>query len=148
MLESSPRAASASEPARAAVGMGLLAAQDGPVRSVLRSAIDLLAAEIKAEGVMHSGTGSGTGRERGVVLVCGTAFIMSEVRAELGVVEPRDGDVLSTTGGYWWVWVYANVGTGGYRYIGVWIRAREGTNRCGYRPSWVRAGVDTGGCEY
>ena len=30
-----------------------------------------------------------------VVLICGTAFIMSAARAELGIVEPRDSEVLS-----------------------------------------------------
>ncbi len=29
-----------------------------------------------------------------VVIVCGTAFIMAEARAELGIVEPKDGDIL------------------------------------------------------
>lgn len=29
-----------------------------------------------------------------VVVVCGTAFIMAEARAELGIVEPKDGDIL------------------------------------------------------
>ena len=32
---------------------------------------------------------------RAVVVVCGTAFIMADARAALGVVEPRDGDFLS-----------------------------------------------------
>jgi hypothetical protein len=30
----------------------------------------------------------------GVILITGTAFIMSEARAALGVKEPRDGDIL------------------------------------------------------
>lgn len=30
----------------------------------------------------------------GIVLVCGTFFIMSEARASMGIVEPRDGDIL------------------------------------------------------
>ena len=30
-----------------------------------------------------------------VVIVCGTAFIMAETRAELGVIEPKDSDSLS-----------------------------------------------------
>jgi dihydrofolate synthase/folylpolyglutamate synthase len=33
--------------------------------------------------------------KRGVVVVCGTFFIMSEARAALGIVEPRDGDFLA-----------------------------------------------------
>ena len=32
---------------------------------------------------------------RPVVIVCGTAFIMAEARAALGIVEPKDGDTLS-----------------------------------------------------
>ena len=34
----------------------------------------------------------------GVVVVCGSAFIMAEARAELGIVEPKDGDLLSFGG--------------------------------------------------
>ena len=30
----------------------------------------------------------------GVVLICGTAFIMAEARAAVGIVEPKDGDIL------------------------------------------------------
>lgn len=38
----------------------------------------------------------GRGRAQGgLVVVCGTAFIMSAAREALGVVEPRDGDVLA-----------------------------------------------------
>jgi len=33
--------------------------------------------------------------KKGVVVVCGTFFIMSEARAALGIVEPRDGDFLA-----------------------------------------------------
>ena len=29
-----------------------------------------------------------------VVLICGTAFIMAEARAAVGIVEPKDGDIL------------------------------------------------------
>ena len=29
-----------------------------------------------------------------VVLICGTAFIMDEIRAALGIIEPKDGDIL------------------------------------------------------
>lgn len=53
---------------------------DGDIRSSLRKAI-LAAAP-----------------EDDVVLVCGTAFIMAEARAEIGIVEPKDGDILSETG--------------------------------------------------
>lgn len=55
---------------------------DGDIRSSLRKAILAAAAE----------------DDRGVVLVCGTAFIMAEARAEIGIVEPKDGDVLSEAG--------------------------------------------------
>lgn len=34
-----------------------------------------------------------------ILLVCGTAFIMAEVRAALGIVEPRDSSVLSQASG-------------------------------------------------
>lgn len=33
---------------------------------------------------------------RPVIVVCGSAFIMAEARAELGIREPRDGDILGT----------------------------------------------------
>jgi len=33
----------------------------------------------------------------GVVLVCGTTFIMARARAAVGIVEPRDSDVLIDT---------------------------------------------------
>lgn len=36
--------------------------------------------------------------ENSVVLIFGTAFIMSEARAELGIVEPRDSVFLNNTG--------------------------------------------------
>ena len=36
-----------------------------------------------------------------VVVVCGTAFIMAEARAELGIVEPKDGDILYNISGEW-----------------------------------------------
>jgi hypothetical protein len=35
-----------------------------------------------------------------VILVCGTAFIMAEARAEIGIEEPKDGDVLAAASGY------------------------------------------------
>ncbi len=31
-----------------------------------------------------------------VILVCGSAFVMSDARAELGVVEPYDGDIMGS----------------------------------------------------
>ena len=31
---------------------------------------------------------------REVVLICGSAFIMADARAAVGIVEPRDGDIL------------------------------------------------------
>ena len=34
-------------------------------------------------------------------VVCGTAFIMAEARAELGIVEPKDGDILYNISGEW-----------------------------------------------
>lgn len=33
-----------------------------------------------------------------VILVCGSAFVMSDARAELGVIEPYDGDIMGTGG--------------------------------------------------
>lgn len=35
--------------------------------------------------------------DQSIVIVCGTAFIMSQCRAELGIIEPRDGDILSSS---------------------------------------------------
>jgi hypothetical protein len=51
-------------------------------------------ARIVSKGAV-SAVGGGKGKPVPVVIVCGTAFIMSEARAELGVVEPRDGDSLA-----------------------------------------------------
>jgi hypothetical protein len=47
----------------------------------------LRAAVARAQAVVVGGG-------RAVVVVCGTAFIMSAVRQELGVIEPRDDHVL------------------------------------------------------
>lgn len=33
--------------------------------------------------------------EPDIILICGTAFIMSEARAALGIVEPRDAEVMA-----------------------------------------------------
>lgn len=33
----------------------------------------------------------------GVVIVCGTTFIMASARAAIGIMEPRDSDILSET---------------------------------------------------
>lgn len=32
-----------------------------------------------------------------LLLICGSAFIMAEARSALGIIEPRDGDILATT---------------------------------------------------
>jgi len=56
-----------------------LCTRDSPdVREALRAALDQAFRECK------------TVRTRPVVVVCGSAFIMADARAELGVVEPRD----------------------------------------------------------
>ena len=34
-----------------------------------------------------------------VVLVCGSTFIMAEIRAELGIIEPKDGDLFDSSDG-------------------------------------------------
>ena len=58
------------------------------MRSSVRRAIELVAAEAHLE--------SRNSRSKvPVVVVCGTAFIMAEARAELGVQEPRDSESLS-----------------------------------------------------
>jgi hypothetical protein len=36
--------------------------------------------------------------KRPVIVVCGSAFIMADARVELGIVEPRDGDIVGATG--------------------------------------------------
>lgn len=50
---------------------------DGNVREAVRQAINEAA------------------NENGIVVVCGTAFIMAEARYEMGIREPKDGDLLS-----------------------------------------------------
>jgi hypothetical protein len=50
---------------------------DGNIRQAVRCAINEAA------------------NENGIVVVCGTAFIMAEARYEIGIREPKDGDLLS-----------------------------------------------------
>ncbi|KAJ1442912.1 hypothetical protein B484DRAFT_45937 [Ochromonadaceae sp. CCMP2298] len=58
------------------------------IRQVTREAMQAAAVDAQAQGAQGG---------PGVVIVCGSAFIMAEVRAEIGVVEPKDGDVLFHT---------------------------------------------------
>ena len=60
------------------------------------------------EPIPRAVVGAGVGAElelntadaQAVVVVCGSAFIMAEVRAQLGVQEPRDGEVLEQLQAY------------------------------------------------
>ena len=61
------------------------------VRDGVRKAVELVAAEAH---LASPKSGSGMSKVP-VVVVCGTAFIMAEARAELGVQEPRDSESLS-----------------------------------------------------
>jgi len=54
--------------------------KDGNIREAVRFAINEAA------------------HENGIVVVCGTAFIMAEARYEIGIREPKDGDLLSNDG--------------------------------------------------
>lgn len=65
---------------------GLPAGGAPPVKSTGESIA--LAAELVEKEL------NGSSNDRGLVLVCGTAFIMADARAELGLQEPRDGDFL------------------------------------------------------
>ena len=86
---------------------------DGDIRSALRNAVHdavqehLLTDEFEQikyapsqSSSIHIAIRSGAdGYEptaRSVVLVCGSAFVMSEARVELGVVEPCDGDIFGS----------------------------------------------------
>jgi hypothetical protein len=77
---------------------------DGEVRQVVRQAID--------ESLQEKGYPVSTSseippivkvltnpvqdpEEHTVILICGTAFIMADARTEIGIDEPKDGDVLS-----------------------------------------------------
>lgn len=61
------------------------------VRDAVRTAVALVASESQINS-LESGSKIPS---KPVVVVCGTAFIMAEARAELGVQEPRDSDSLS-----------------------------------------------------
>jgi hypothetical protein len=70
---------------------GISAMTHSSVRDAVRSAVELTAAEAHLNPY-KSGSEKPTVP---VVVVCGTAFIMAEARAELGVQEPRDSESLS-----------------------------------------------------
>jgi hypothetical protein len=85
---------------------------DGEIRKVVRQAINdsLLEKGLSSSSVSSSSksfpivkvpTNPVVDRnENIVILVCGTAFIMAEARAEIGIEEPKDGDVLAAASGY------------------------------------------------
>jgi hypothetical protein len=62
------------------------------VAEALNEALRLCSQEAAA---LASSKAKTQAQARAVVVVCGTAFIMADARAALGVVEPRDGDFLS-----------------------------------------------------
>ena len=59
--------------------------RDMTIREAIADAVRSVAEHFVTKRPLH----------RPVVVVCGTAFIMAEARAALGIVEPRDGDTLS-----------------------------------------------------
>ncbi len=66
---------------------------ESDIKSAVNSAIQLTAIE-----ALHTISNlSLTQKVQGLVVVCGTAFIMSDARAALGVVEDRDADELFFT---------------------------------------------------
>jgi len=81
---------------------------DGTIRGVTRDAIHRAAAMCRKpmieelNGVIRRGIDDDDGsrlhdsqESDALVVVCGSAFIMAEVRAALSIIEPRDGDILS-----------------------------------------------------
>ncbi len=66
---------------------------DGDIRSTIHSAVRLAAADYASSCVSQS-LSDQPPQAQGAVVVCGTAFIMSEARAALGVAEDRDSDDL------------------------------------------------------
>lgn len=84
---------------------------DGEIRSVVRKAVrdalaeqgqDLNCKEIsyspsKSSSIHVAMSPAAESTARSIVLVCGTAFIMSDAREELGVVEPFDGDIFGSS---------------------------------------------------
>ena len=68
-------------------------AEHATVRSTLRNAIQAAGQEYLTLQQQSSHTGSKVPVP--LVVVCGTAFVMAEARAELGVQEPRDSESLS-----------------------------------------------------
>ena len=82
---------------------------DGTIRGVTRDAIHRAAVMCRKpmieelNGALRRGIADDDDESRlhdsqesdALVVVCGSAFIMAEVRAALSIIEPRDGDVLS-----------------------------------------------------
>ena len=82
---------------------------DGTIRGVTRDAIHRAAVMCRKSmieelnGALRRGIDDDDDGSRlhdsqesdALVVVCGSAFIMAEVRAALSIIEPRDGDILS-----------------------------------------------------
>mmetsp|Transcript_11756 Transcript_11756/g.11825 ORF Transcript_11756/g.11825 Transcript_11756/m.11825 type:complete len:538 (+) Transcript_11756:107-1720(+) len=68
-----------------------------PVPGYLDSTQDGTDGDIR-EGVRNALQAAATDESTSVVLVFGSFFIMSEVRAELGIIEEKDGDILYVPG--------------------------------------------------
>ena len=64
---------------------------DFDIKDSIHHAIKLLSEEIDSGIKQNNDPG-------GIIIVCGTAFMMADARAAVGIVEPKDGDILSTVG--------------------------------------------------
>lgn len=80
-------------------------AKDGEIRIALRNAIS--DALLESCGTVDSTNNNFVPEESpvapvedAVVIVCGSAFIMAEARSEIGIVEPKDGDILLMASAY------------------------------------------------
>lgn len=76
--------------------------KDGEIRDVVKVAIR---ESLKEQGKSHEeayeviyanqNTSNVDHNSNSIIIICGTAFIMSEARAEIGIIEANDGDIVS-----------------------------------------------------
>lgn len=87
----SPRALSANQLStmvhQEAITMGIASFKDSPMEKTVGRAVRESLRLLSIEGSSHSTAAETKGT---LVVVCGSAFLMSEARAAVGIIEPRD----------------------------------------------------------